>query len=93
MKVMAAVSPLFYGPFYLLAIFAFITGKEWIRIPGLLWAWGCFLTVAAIILEEWDGDFPSPDFHLAALANAPYCIVPLFLIARLWGAHPFTVKK
>ena len=32
---MGAFSPFLYCPFYLFAIYAFIKGKEWIRIPGL----------------------------------------------------------
>jgi hypothetical protein len=31
---MAAFSPFLYTPFYLIAIYAFITEKEWIRIPS-----------------------------------------------------------
>ena len=30
---MAMFSPFIYAPFYIVAIYAFITGKEWIRIP------------------------------------------------------------
>lgn len=31
---MAALSSFVYGPFYVVAIYAFITEKEWIRVPG-----------------------------------------------------------
>ena len=31
---MAMFSPFLYAPFYAVAIYAFVTEKEWIRIPG-----------------------------------------------------------
>src|SRR6185369_7989731 len=39
-QVMALWSPVFYGPFYCFAIYAFVRGRDWIRVPALMWAWG-----------------------------------------------------
>jgi hypothetical protein len=66
---MALWSPLFYGPFYLFAIYAFLRGRDWIRVPGLMWAWGMFYTVTVILYEEAVGEYPSQDFGLVLLAN------------------------
>lgn len=34
METMAMFSPYIYAPFYLVAIYAFLYEKEWIRAPG-----------------------------------------------------------
>ena len=80
MKVMALWSPLFYGPFYVFSVYAFVRGRDWIRIPGLMWAWGMFYTVTVILFEEFGGDYPSPDFPLVFLANLWYCAQSMVVV-------------
>jgi hypothetical protein len=65
-------------------------GKEWIREVGLMYSWGLFYTLSIILAEEYGGVTPSLNFPIVFLANAPYCLFPLFLIWRLWPKHPFT---
>ena len=37
-KVTIWLDNLLYGPFYLIAIYAYIKGKEWIRLPSIVYA-------------------------------------------------------
>jgi hypothetical protein len=32
------IDSLFFGPFYAVAIYAYLKGKDWIRIPSIIWA-------------------------------------------------------
>ncbi len=93
MKIMALWSPVFYGPFYLFAMYAFVRGRDWIRIPALMWAWGMFMFLTVIMAEEWGGDYPSQDFSIAFIANFYYWIYPLLLMARLRNKRVFTAYK
>jgi hypothetical protein len=78
------IDSLFYGPFYAFAIYAFIKGRSWIRIPALFFS-GMMVTGVIVILEaEVAGPHATP--------NLPWLLVPLLLIARLWKEHPFSGK-
>ncbi len=44
-----------FGPFYLVAIYAFIRGRKWIRLPALVWAGVMMTNVAIILFEEREG--------------------------------------
>jgi hypothetical protein len=82
---------IFYGPFYLAAIYAFLKGKEWIRVPALVYSGMMFADVFIILGEEIAGPHASPRLAVVLLLNAPWLLLPLFLIARMWKEHPFTV--
>jgi hypothetical protein len=80
-----------FGPFYLAAIFAFIKGKEWIRIPTFLIMSILFTNVFIICSEEIAGPTPALNMPLVLLANAPWFLFPVFLIWKMWkNEHPFT---
>jgi hypothetical protein len=81
---------LFYGPFYAVAIFAFVKGKEWIRIPAIFYSGMLFADVFIILGEEIAGPHASP--HLAAVIalNLPWLLVPILLTLRLRKEHPFS---
>ena len=46
-----------FGPFYAFAIYAFIRGRDWIRVPALVWAGVMMANVAMILFEERTGEF------------------------------------
>jgi hypothetical protein len=94
MKVMATVSPLIYGPYYIIAIYALITGKNWIRTWSLAYAWGLFYSLTVIMAEEYMGDSKATAFPIVCLVNMPYWIVvPLLIVYRFWNnSKPFTMK-
>ena len=78
-------------PFYFFAIYAFIRGREWIRVPALLYSAGLITVVFIILYAEKYGDHPSPNFPLTFAFNIPWLLAPSYMIYRMWRyPHPFT---
>lgn len=90
-KMMILIDAVFFGPFYVIATYAYVKGKEWIRVPSFIYA-SALITITTIILgEEIYGPFASPQLPIVLLLNAPWILMPLFIIARMWRApQPFT---
>jgi hypothetical protein len=74
---------LFFGPFYAFAIYAYIKGREWIRIPSIIWASVMISGVLVIVSEEIWGAHATPRPGIVLLANAPWLIIPLFVLFRM----------
>ncbi|MDD4553282.1 MAG: emopamil-binding family protein [Bacteroidales bacterium] len=84
----------FFGPYYAFAIFAFIRGKDWIRIPTIIYSTMLFTNVFIIMSEEYWGPYATHSPLIVTLANAPWCLFPVFLILKMWKhEHPFTVES
>ena len=82
-----------FGPFYFVAIWAFFKGKEWIRIPSIVWASMMMTNVIILLSEEAFGSFATPHLALVVAANASWVIFPIIVIARMARAdHPFTTE-
>lgn len=77
------IDALFFGPYYLLAIYAFVRGKGWIRVPSIVYASVMLTNVTIILSEEIWGAHATP--HLAAVvgANASWIIAPALILARM----------
>jgi len=89
-KVTIWIDALFFGPFYVAAIYAFIKGREWIRIPGIIYASVMLTNVAIILGEEMFGQYRTPALGMVLLANAAWVLFPVYLIYRLSrSAHVF----
>lgn len=85
------IEALFFGPYYLAAIYAFLKGKEWIRIPSIIYASSIMTNVVIILGEEKYGAHAAPSFPLVLLLNLPWLLFPAYLIYRMWRSpHPFT---
>lgn len=83
-----------FGPYYGAAIYAFIKGKEWIRIPTFIWASIMFTNVFIICSEEIWGPHASPELLMVLMANASWFFFPVFLGWKMWkNEHPFTVAE
>jgi hypothetical protein len=81
---------LFYGPFYAVAIYAFLRGREWIRIPAIFYSGMMFADVFIILGEEIAGPHATPHLGIVTALNLPWLLLPILLTARLWKEHPFT---
>ncbi len=82
---------LLFGPFYAVAIYCIVKGKEWIRIPAIFWAGVMFANVSIIMFEEIFGPFHSPKLFTVASANLPWWLLPLFVTWRFAKSeHPFS---
>jgi hypothetical protein len=85
------IDALYFGPFYAFAIYAFWKGRNWIVVPALVWAGMMLSNVIIIMFEELIGPHHTPEAFWVSVANLPWLLVPLLLIARLWGRpEPFT---
>jgi hypothetical protein len=90
-KAIIAIDVVFFGPFYVCAIYAFTKGREWIRIPAIMWASVMLTMVIVISAEEIFGPHATPEPAIMLLANGPWAFFPLFLLYRLsTQPHPFT---
>ena len=83
------IDVLFYGPFYVLAIYAFVKGKDWIRIPAVFYSGMMFMGVSIILGEEMRGTQATPHFPFVLALNLPWLLTPIFLTLRLRKEHPF----
>jgi len=98
------VSALLFGVFYLVLVYAFVRGREWIRLPAIFFAGmivmgtGLYLAVGLLgdaplfALACGPGsafDYKSPNALNSVAVNALYPLVALMLVARVWRAHPF----
>ena len=85
------IDALGFGPFYAVAIYAYLTGRDWIRLPSVIWASVMLTNVAIILSEEFSGPHATPHPVIVLLANLPWLLMPVAVIARMARrAHPFT---
>ena len=79
-----------FGPFYAVAIYAFARGRDWIRLPAVVWASMLFTNVFIILFDELKGIHATPSPAIVVAANAPWLLVPILVVWRLRSEHPFT---
>ena len=84
------IDDLFFGPFYLVAIFAYIKGKEWIRIPSIIYSSVMLTNLTIILGEEYAGPHAAPNFLMVVLENLLWILFPVCILYRMWRDHPFT---
>jgi hypothetical protein len=82
-----------FGPFYAAAIYAFVRGRDWIRIPAVIWGAVLFTNVFIILSDELFGVHATPAPLVVVGANAPWLLMPFLVGWRvLRSPHPFTVE-
>jgi hypothetical protein len=82
---------LLFGPFYAVALYAYWKGRDWIRLPSIIYATMLFTNVFIILFEEVAGQFASPQLAIVVALNLPWLLMPVAIIARMWRSeHPFT---
>ena len=84
------IDVLYFGPFYLAAVYAFLRGRDWIRVPALVWAGLMTANVLIILMEERYGAWAAPSFPLVLALNLPWLLLPAAMIWRMRHDHPFT---
>lgn len=77
------IDVLLFGPFYAFAIYAFIRGRNWIRVPALVWSGMVLSNVLIILMEERYGRFANPDFPFVVAVNLPWLLLPILMILRM----------
>jgi hypothetical protein len=86
------IDVLFFGPFYVAAIYAYINGKQWIRIPSIIWASVMLTNVTIILGEELAGRTPAPNFLIVLGFNALWLIMPIVVLWRM-GLNPTPFRR
>lgn len=89
-KVTIWIDALYFGPFYLAGIVAYALGKEWIRIPSIIYGSFLFVIILCILSEELFGVHKTPNVPMMLFANAPWAIFPVIILFRNLREHPFT---
>jgi emopamil binding protein len=78
------------GPFYAFAIYAIVRGREWIRVPALVWSGSMTAVVLIILAEEHSGIHRTRHFAMVLALNLPWLLLPALTVARMARDHPFT---
>jgi len=82
---------LLFGPFYAVAIWAYARGRDWIRIPSVIWATMMVTNVSIILFDELLGEHATPRPGAVVGANLAWLLVPFLVGWRvLRSPHPFT---
>jgi len=83
-----------FGPYYVLALYAFIKGRDWIKDLSFVWSGIMFANVFIIMMEEMIGPNATHSRIAVWAANLPWFICPLFMFLRMRAnnGHPFTIK-
>ncbi|MGO8946404.1 MAG: EXPERA domain-containing protein [Ktedonobacterales bacterium] len=85
------IDDLLFGPFYVVAIYAYVKGKNWIRMPSVIYASMLMTNVIIILGEEYAGQWAAPNFLMVLASNLPWLVFPLIIISRMWRAErPFS---
>jgi hypothetical protein len=80
-----------FGPFYLFATYAYVAGRDWIRLPSIVWASMMFTNVFVILFDELHGEHAAPNPLVVLGANAARLLVPIVVLLRVGRSeHPFT---
>jgi EXPERA (EXPanded EBP superfamily) len=80
-----------FGPFYVAAIYAFVRGRDWIRIPAVVWGSVLFTNVFIILFDELFGAYATPAPLVVTSANLAWLLMPFVVGWRvLRSPHPFS---
>ena len=82
------IDAVLFGPYYAVAIYAFIRGRNWIRIPCIVTSAMLVTNVVIILGEEVAGPFASPSLLFVVGVNLPWVVVPILAIARMSRLRP-----
>jgi hypothetical protein len=83
------IDVLLFGPFYLAATIAFIRGRNWIRVPALVWSGMMLSNVLIILMDEVYGVTPTTNVPFVLGVNLPWLLFPVFMIIRMRRDRPF----
>ena len=84
------IDVVFFGPFYFLAVYAFVRGRNWIKVPALVWSGTMLANVLIILMDERYGVTPAPNFGLVVAANLAWLLTPFLMMWRMRRDQPFS---
>ncbi len=77
------------APFLVFLVYAFARSREWIRIPGLLYAGSAVTNMGFYFFQTFLGAHPPTDLVVYIPMNLPWLIAPAILALRLRAAPVF----
>jgi hypothetical protein len=90
LRVQVFMSAFVFGPFYLALVYAFVRGRDWIRMPAVIYASAMVYGMVVFLGTEFLGDLPPTGMAKFWAFNLPYLVIPLLLGYRMRHGHPFT---
>ena len=90
LRLQTALSAFVFGPFYVLLVYAFVTARDWIRMPAIAYAAAMTYGMAIFLGGEFLGPHPPTNLGRFLAFNAPYLVIPLLLAVRMRHARPFS---
>jgi EXPERA (EXPanded EBP superfamily) len=90
LQLLSGADEFLYGPFYLVLAYAFVRGRDWIRMPAIIWA-GIIMfgTTFYFTMELWQERHRNSPLMVLAV-NGPYFLVPFLTALRVRKPRPFS---
>ena len=71
-------------------VYAFVRRRNWIRLPALLYGSAMLYSIAVyVLMEVFSEHAAQTNLPMVLLIGAPYTIIPLLLVYRMWKPDPF----
>ena len=91
LRIMCTIDGYIFGACYPIFIYAFVRGRNWVRIPALLY--GSAIVYSTLVYFAWEfldeANRESANLLAVLIVNIPYTIVPLLLMWRVRAPAPF----
>lgn len=95
LRIMCGIDGYVFGPCYLVFIYAFVKGRDWVRIPALLY--GAAIVYSTIVYFGWEflnaANRAEANLLAVFIVNIPYTVVPLLLMWRVRQTEPFSRRR
>lgn len=89
-RVMFGIDAFVFGTFYIVLVYAFVRRRNWIRMPALLYGAAMFYSVVVyVLMGAFSERAAETNLPMVLLIGAPYTIIPLLLVWRMWKPEPF----
>lgn len=80
----------FHIPYFIVAIYAFVQGKNWIRDVSIVYATAVLGSMVAVMPEAWDRSHaPLQTKMMLQSVLAIWCVLPILLMQRVWNPRVF----
>jgi hypothetical protein len=93
LEIQTFISAFVFGPFYLVLVYAFLAGRDWVRMPAIVYVSAMLYGMVVFLGTEFLGDVPPTNLPKFVAFNFPYWIVPLLLAVRMRDPHPFSEAR
>jgi hypothetical protein len=90
LRISCAISAFVFGSFYPVLVYAFVRGRNWIRMPAIIYVAAMTYGMVNFLWMEFMGPMPPTALAWFFGWNLPYLIVPLLLGWRMRRAEPFS---